>query len=397
MEDGRDRNVDGEAAAYIIYTSGTTGRPKGVVVPHSALINFLYGIYNDFESDFATHDTILGMTNFSFDVSICEIFLSLVFGSTLYLLPQPRLTGPVELARLMVTQSVTFAYIPPALLTEVFRNLVSWPRPVSFNKLLVGVEPIIEDVLENYLLLNPRLKVVNAYGPTETTICATSYRYRSRSVTGRRVPIGKPMGNAVIWILDKSGSPVPVGVPGEIYIAGGGVAKGYLNRPELTAESFVRVADSSWLIAHRKNSRPEALENAPGEPAMSYELTAMSCFYKTGDMAKWLPDGNIEFIGRSDHQVKMRGVRIELGEIEARMTAMPGVGEAVVMAMENEAAGKYLCAWFTTGAAERETAEGETGAPDEQQLQGYLASELPDYMVPAYFVKLDQMPPDTQR
>lgn len=332
--------------AYIIYTSGSTGSPKGVMIEHRQLVNFVYHMYESWNRAFNRDDRCLSLTNITFDVSVCEFFLPLSFGCCIVLLPEEAKSDVMDLASAVLEQRISFAYIPPGLLRELAVELKTRGSRLYLDKMLVGVEPIPGEVLEEYLRLNPGMSIINGYGPTEATICSTSYRYNSHVPAGKTVPIGRPLSNTEIHLLDKDGHPVPVGVPGEIYISGAGVGRGYLNRPGLTSERF-------------------------------------NVFYRTGDLGRWLPDGNIEFIGRVDGQVKIRGHRIESGEIENRLLRHPGVKKAVVTAREKENGDKYLCAYVVPH-------------PDAllelSKLKKYLAGQLPRYMVPTFLVQLKEIP-----
>jgi amino acid adenylation domain-containing protein/non-ribosomal peptide synthase protein (TIGR01720 family) len=338
--------------AYIIYTSGSTGRPKGVMVRHRSLVNFVYTMGRRFGGDFSAADNCLALTSISFDVGAAEVFMPLSFGSTLVLMPDDKIFDVEKLAGIMVDRAVTFTYIPPGLLKEVYKKLVECRDGVKLNRLLVGVEPIPDHVLEDYQRLNPAMRIVNAYGPTEATICATAVRYRSHEPTGAIVPIGAPLDNTRIFIMDKNMNHTPIEVGGELHIAGDCLARGYLNNPALTAEKF-----------------------------MGYRSYRTYILYKTGDLARWLPDGNIEFLGRIDHQVKIRGFRIELGEIESQLMRAASIKEAVVLAGESQSTGQYLCAYIAADEV-----------PDLTGLRDTLSGSLPGYMIPHYFVHVDKIP-----
>ncbi|NIM15003.1 MAG: amino acid adenylation domain-containing protein [Candidatus Aminicenantes bacterium] len=348
---------------YVIYTSGSTGRPNGVLIEHSALINFLYSFCDRFSRVFSPGDRCLSLTNICFDVSVCELFLPLVFGSGLVLMPDEDIYDIEKIENIIVKGCVTFAYLPPTLLEEICAGIGSSGGTVVLNKMLVGVEPIKDYVLESYVRLNPLLEIVNGYGPTEATICAAFYDYRSHEPGGKNVPIGRPLSNTAIIIMHSRGEVVPVGVPGELCISGAGLARGYLNNPELTAEKFLSVSYRS----HR-----------------SYRsYISFKKIYKTGDLARWLWDGNIEFLGRIDHQVKIRGYRIEPGEIEKQLLTHPDIKEAVVVVREHEDGGKdkYLCAYIVS---KRALAASE--------LREYLAKNLPEFMIPFYFIRIAEIP-----
>ncbi|MCP4152475.1 MAG: amino acid adenylation domain-containing protein, partial [bacterium] len=367
--------IRGQAAspAYIIYTSGSTGRPKGVIIRHSSLVNFVNDMKHRFGNNFSKTDKCLSLTSISFDVSIAEIFMPLSFGSTLLLMPNEKIIDVDNLSRILVEKCITFTYIPPALLKAVFEKLATHTAGVKLNKLLVGVESIPDTVLEDYQRLNPAMIIINAYGPTEATICATAGVYYSHEPTGQNVPIGGPMDNTQVYIMGKSHRLKPPGVPGELFIAGRGLALGYLNNPELTVERFTKSG---------------ALPN--------------NHLYRTGDLARWQPDGNIEFLGRIDHQVKIRGFRIECGEIENNLLKHPEIEEAVVLARESNIGDPFLCAYYVAGS----TQHPESGPPgrDEPRVRSstqqpesrppgirpFLSQYLPDYMIPAFFIKLEK-------
>ncbi|HLP59831.1 MAG TPA: amino acid adenylation domain-containing protein, partial [Candidatus Deferrimicrobium sp.] len=367
MEDSPlDLPIKAGNPAYIIYTSGTTGKPKGVMIEHTPVVNFIFSMYTDYEKNFGPADHCLGLTNFCFDVSVCEIFMPLVFGASIVLPAYKKFFDPGLVADVIIKKSITFTYLPPGLLQEIVDclavRLQGLTAGLELNKLLVGVEPIKDEILEAYLRLNPGMKIINGYGPTETTICASAYRYEPGNPEGKRVPIGRPLANMSIVLLDKCDHFVPVGVPGELCIAGTGLARGYLNRPEFTAEKFKR--------AVIKNLSKPTDDPCP----MTNDR-----FYKTGDLARWLPDGNIMFIGRIDHQVKVRGFRIELGEIESLLQKHEAVRAAVVTVNNEDA---YLCAYIIT--SDKDVLDS--------QLKEYLEESLPDYMIPSYFIQLEKLP-----
>ncbi|HLP62179.1 MAG TPA: amino acid adenylation domain-containing protein, partial [Candidatus Deferrimicrobium sp.] len=312
-------NLNSSNLAYLIYTSGSTGRPKGVAVEHFQLVNFIYHMYRRYDTEVGVHDRCLATTNIMFDVSIWEFFLPLTFGAGLVLLAGQNRFDVFTLVESIFREKITLIYLPPALLEGVCEHLKAsiMRGRVSLNKMLVGVEPIRAGVLAAYMKLNPDMKIINGYGPTEATICASSYNYYSHESEGEIVPIGTPLSNNQIVLLDAAGHIMPVGIAGELCISGAGVSRGYLNNPELTAEKYT--------------------------PHPYYHSKRM---YRTGDMAHWLPDGNIRFTGRKDHQVKLRGYRVELGEIENRLLNHTMIKNAVVIAWENENKEKYLCAYI---------------------------------------------------
>ena len=339
--------------AYVIYTSGSTGQPKGVMIEHRSLTNFLCAMYEDFSQDIGITDNVLFSSSISFDVTIFEIFVPLVYGARMTIYQGEKFDVP-KLVQVILEEQVTLAYIPPTLLNEIYDYFVRANQKISLNKLFVGVEPIKTELLAKYdHLFRGNLQILNGYGPTEATVCCTSYRYESnKEITTQNVPIGSPLLNTKIYILDSFHRIQPIGVPGEICISGIGLARGYINRKELTADKFI---DHPF-------ERGEKL-------------------YKTGDIARWLPDGNIEYLGRVDHQVKIRGYRIELGEIEASLLKYETIKTAVVIDQEDEAGEKYLCAYVVT--------EKDIPIPE---VRAYLATKLPHYMIPQQLIPIHNIP-----
>jgi acyl-coenzyme A synthetase/AMP-(fatty) acid ligase len=241
------------------------------------------------------------------------------------------------------------------------------PGTLQLKKLLVGVEPIENSLLLRLTAFVPGLKIINAYGPTETSVIATLYEVRAECPEGTPAPIGTAADNVQIYVLDRHGCPVPVGVAGELYVGGVGVARGYIGNPELTAERFV----------------PNPYGERPGER-----------LYRTGDRVKWLVDGNLQFLGRMDDQVKIRGYRIEPGEIAARLLEHKGIAEAVVMVRDDLAQEKTVVAYYTAAknGATQHAGGLNSGSVGPSQLRAHLVARLPGYMVPAAYVRLDSLP-----
>ncbi|EGO65810.1 non-ribosomal peptide synthetase [Acetonema longum] len=351
LEDGRlyqgeETNLDSvntpEDLAYIIYTSGSTGNPKGVMIAHQGIANLKTFFQQTYQV--GGQDRMLQFASSSFDASVWEMFTSLLAGATLYIVSRDTIHNYGEFTRFIAANGITIALLPPPYLTGIEPGDVP-----GLKRLITGGSAITKGLMEKW---KDRRVYINAYGPTEATVIATTWKYSPEASGYGSVPIGVPISNTQIYILDGNNRLLPVGAAGELCIAGDGLARGYLNRPELTAEKFV----------------PNPF--SPGAK-----------MYKTGDLARWLPDGNIEFLGRIDHQVKIRGFRIELGEIEARLLEHGAVKEAVVIARQDRAGEAYLAAYFTTSRAV------ETG-----ELREALLKELPEYMVPSYFIQLDKMP-----
>ncbi|HEY9830739.1 MAG TPA: amino acid adenylation domain-containing protein [Stenomitos sp.] len=345
--------VAAENLAYVIYTSGSTGKPKGVTINHRNVLALLHG----FEQVATRVEPLIStfVCPYSFDLSVWEIFSNLCFGGTLHILLPEIFANPENFASYLINHHVTTTYIPPALLSDVATELEKQSNSITLNRILVGVEPIKQGILQRFLHMSPAIRIVNGYGPTETTICATFYNFCDVTDEDRRTPIGTAVQNYIVYIFDHHLQPVPIGVPGELYIGGAGLARGYLNRPDLTQEKFI--------------SNP--FSNQPS-----------SRLYKTGDLARYLPDGNIEYLGRIDNQVKIRGFRIELGEIETALALHPAVQETVVVAREDIPGDKRLVAYIVPIQV----------PPTYQELRDFLLQKLPSYMVPNAIVVLSTMP-----
>lgn len=328
--------------AYVIYTSGSTGKPKGVALEHRGLSNLCVAQAHAFQVDPTSQ--VLQFASISFDAAVSETFVTLTQGACLHLMRQEALRSAYEITTLLEKSAINIVTLPPSLLAVLPK------KPLPALKTLVLAGDAWSPELARIWASGRRL--LNAYGPTEGTVCATCFVVEPNIL--HTVPIGKPLANVSTYILDAHLQPTPIGVPGELYIGGVGLARGYLKREDLTAERF---------IPH------------PFHPQGDSRV------YRTGDRARYLADGNIEFLGRVDNQVKLRGYRIELGEIEATLTAHALVEDAVVIVREDHPGEKRLVAYII-GAAELSAAK----------LKEYLKSSLPEYMLPQYFVFLDAMP-----
>ncbi|MBU7314571.1 non-ribosomal peptide synthetase [Paenibacillus oleatilyticus] len=327
--------------AYFIYTSGSTGRPKGVMNEHRNLAAYLYTFIQRFQLDH--RDTVLHLQSVSFDGAVDEMYLALLCGGTVYIANKEEGLDADLLEAVIEQENVTVLFCSSLLLSELNQRL-SPGHPVRL--FYPGGDVVKPSYYSN---LTDRL-VYNMYGPTEATVTTTSFNCLESS--GHNVPIGKPMPNKQVYILGPQGQMQPIGVPGELYVAGVGLARGYLNQPELTTAKFV------------------ANPFIPGER-----------MYRTGDLARWLPDGNVEYLGRMDQQVKIRGYRVELGEIEAQLQLHAGVGEAVVLADQSPDGEKILVAYIVAE-------ERQSGA----YWRHYLAQSLPYFMIPSAIIQLDEMP-----
>ncbi|MEV0188243.1 amino acid adenylation domain-containing protein [Kitasatospora purpeofusca] len=344
--------VGGEDLAYVIYTSGSTGTPKGVMNVHAAIRNRLLWMQDAYRLD--ASDRVLQKTPFSFDVSVWEFFWPLAAGATLVLARPEGHRDTGYLARTIRAEGVTTVHFVPSMLQAFLREPVE--ECGSLRRVVCSGEALPRD-LQDRFLARSSAALYNLYGPTEAAVDVTHWTCGPDDDPRRPVPIGRPIANTRILVLDEALRPVPVGVPGELHIGGRGLARGYLNRPALTAERFVR---------------------DPFDPDPAARL------YRTGDLARFREDGAVEYLGRLDHQVKLRGLRIELGEIEAVLTEHPGVREAVVTARPHRTGDVRLVAHLTT------TDAGAPPGPTE--LGAHLRGRLPGYMVPAVFAVLDALP-----
>jgi len=338
---------------YVIYTSGSTGKPKGAMIEHRNVVSFFTAM------DLAIRDTApgvwLAVTSISFDISVLELFWTLTRGFTVILQADdgPRHTGEeYSIARNIRAHGVTHLQCTPSLVRMLLSDRESVQALGSVQKLFLGGEALAPSLAVQAKQLVPRL--YNMYGPTETTIWSTTHVVEANDDRG--IPIGRPIANTRTYILDRRLRLVPAGAAGELYIAGAGVIRGYLHRPDLTAERFVR------------------------DP---FSIDPAARVYRTGDLVRHLPDSTIEFLGRTDFQVKIRGYRIELGEIEARLERAPGVRQAVVAARENKLGDKRLVAYLVPDS---------TTSTDLSRLRSDLRESLPEYMQPATYVILEAMP-----
>ena len=338
--------------AYILYTSGSTGQPKGVQITHLALLNFLLGMQQ--QPGFAQNETLLAVTTISFDIAGLELYLPLISGGSVVLASREAAMDGFELSRVIEQSQIDVMQATPA----TWRMLMQTGNQLShLKRILCGGEALDHDLANQFTQTGA--EVWNLYGPTETTIWSTSHALRPGQEAQpfyKKVhsPIGRPIRNTQIYILDAALHPVPVGIPGELYIAGAGLARGYRGRSGLTAERFV---------------------------ANPFDSGAR--MYRSGDLARWTEDGELEYLGRIDAQVKIRGFRIELGEIEAALVAIPGIAHCSVQARGEDSA-KQLVAYLI--------AQADQPIPETASLRSALASTLPDYMVPTAFVVLESFP-----
>ena len=335
---------------YVIYTSGSTGKPKGVQVPHGAVVNFLYAMRQT--PGFGADDSILAVTTLSFDIAVLELYLPTIFGGRVVILDSLTSADGTKLANELERNQISIMQATPATWRLMIQS--EWAGKKDL-KVLCGGEPMPQDLVGP--LLDRCDELWNMYGPTETTVWSAAFKITSASAP---ILIGKPVGNTQIYVLDAYGNEVPVGCEGEVFIGGAGVTLGYLNRQDLTDERFV--------------------ENRYRNPFTSYVSDQL---YKTGDLAKYTFDGDIQFLRRNDKQVKVRGFRIELGEIEQTIETHPAVQQNVVIVREDTVGDTRLVAYVIVKPGH---------AFDAGSLRDHLRQSVPYYMVPQHFVELDAMP-----
>jgi amino acid adenylation domain-containing protein len=350
--DSRTIDVSASFPAYIIYTSGTTGRPRGVMVEHRSVTNTL--LCRKAEYSMGTGDTALQLFSYAFDGFVTSFFTPVISGAAVVQPAGEAVTDMARIRDIIVTYKVTHFVCVPSLFMAIAGSL--GPEDLASLK-MVGLagEELIPHVLKIIKEKNESLEIVHEYGVTEAAVMSTLYRHQERIP---RITIGKPAWNTRVYILDEGLRPQPVGAAGELCIAGVGLARGYLNRPELTAEKFYR----------------------PYRSDKSRDSYKRDAFYRSGDLARWLGDGNIQFLGRIDSQVKIRGFRIEPGEIENRLLRHPGVSQAVVACKADESGDKYLCVYI------------KTTLSDVSEVKDYLSRDLPAYMIPSFFVPVKEIP-----
>ncbi|MDV2992197.1 MAG: Linear gramicidin synthase subunit D [Chroococcidiopsis sp. SAG 2025] len=414
-EENPASEVKPENLAYVIYTSGSTGKPKGVAIQHQSLVSFTKSAIVEYEIDQC--DRVLQFASLSFDVAAEEIYPCLSCGGTLVLRTEEMLTIATFVQKCW-DWGLTVLDLPTAYWHQLTTELANanLTLPDSLRLVIFGGERALPDKLSSwYEYVGDRPQLINAYGPTETTveatICKLSHSHARSpqfplTKEAREIPIGRPMPHVQVYVLDRYLQPVPIGIPGELYIGGAGVARGYLNRPELTQERFipnpweksnVKIQNSKFLSPSAPSAPsalfPDSPVRAGFEPrfidvsresfAKPAPTTPDSRLYKTGDLARYLPDGNIEFLGRIDRQVKIRGFRVELGEIEAILAQHPKVREIAVTVWEDHLEDKRLVAYIVPS-------QGQILTTNE--LQSFLKEKLPNYLLPSAFVMLETMP-----
>ncbi len=340
--------------AYVIYTSGSTGLPKGAMNEHRGIVNRLLWMQDAYRID--AGDAVLQKTPFSFDVSVWEFFWPLLTGARLVMARPEGHKDPAYLAALVREQSITTMHFVPSMLHAFLEEGSAAGCAPVLRRVMCSGEALSASAVNRFHQVLPGVELHNLYGPTEAAVDVTAWRCEP-GADRTSVPIGRPVANTRMYVLDPHREPVPRGVAGELYIGGVQVGRGYLNRDELTAERFL----------------PDPFAGEPG-----------ARMYRTGDLGRWRSDGSIEYLGRNDFQVKVRGFRIELGEIEARLLEHAQVGAAVVLARPDRAGDLQIGAYYVPVAG--------YGAVSVEAFRAHLGSRLPDYMIPAWFVRLDALP-----
>jgi amino acid adenylation domain-containing protein len=344
--------VDMNNLAYVIYTSGSTGKPKGAMVEHIGMINHIQAKIHDLQ--LAGDSTVAQNASHTFDISVWQFFAALTAGGKTVIYPYDLILESGRFISRIVEDQVTILEVVPSYLSIMLDAIaMQYPMSLPVKYLLVTGEEVKPHLVKRWFQMFPDIKMVNAYGPTEASDDITHY-IMEKAPDRERIPIGNPLQNLNIYIVDEHMNPCPIGIKGEILVSGIGVGRGYLNDEERTKQVF-------------------------GEDPFAKEKGVR--IYRTGDLGCWLEDGTIEFFGRKDHQVKIRGFRIELGEIENHLTRYAGVKEAVVVDREDKQGSKYLCAYMVT-----------IGNVETKKLKSHLSNRLPQYMVPEFFVKLPEMP-----
>ncbi|MDP1512981.1 amino acid adenylation domain-containing protein, partial [Paenibacillus ottowii] len=337
--------------AYLIYTSGSTGKPKGAMIEHRNIVRLLFNSKMQF--DFNENDVWTMFHSMSFDFSVWEMYGALLYGGRLVVVPKMTARSNVEYLRLLRNEKVTVLNQTPSAFYNIANEEVSYEeKELKIRYVIFGGEALKPALLKEWRKKYPQTRLINMYGITETTVHVTYKEIEEEEIRSNVSSIGRPIPTLTTYVMDKNMKVVPIGVAGELCVGGDGVCRGYLGRPELTKEKFVQ-----------NPYKPEER------------------LYRSGDLVRLLSDGEMEYLGRIDHQVKIRGFRIELGEIEAQLLKHPSIEESLVIAKEDHQGSKYLCAYI---AGENELTISE--------LREHLLKELPEYMVPSYFVQLEKMP-----
>ena len=382
--------VTPENLAYIIYTSGSTGKPKGVMIQHQSLVNFTLAAIVEY--GFTQSDSILQFASISFDTAVEEIYPCLVSGGRLVLRNEQMLIDIPNFLKQCEEWEITVLDLPTAYWHHLTFELTTTKLklPESLRLVIIGGEQALPErvkMWQKYVGDYPQL--FNGYGPTEATVVTTIYKLPKASFSSdstlSRVPIGKLIGNVQVYVLDKYLQLVPIGIQGELYIGGAGLARGYLNRPNLTEEKFISNPFSDFRLGDCSENLEDCERIQFSNPKSKIQNSKLESdrLYKTGDLVRYLPDGNIEFLGRIDHQVKVRGFRIELGEIEVVLTQHSEIREVVVIAQQDVTGNQYLVAYVVPK---------QKSVPNSSELRRFLRDKLPEYMLPKVFVMLEALP-----
>lgn len=348
--------VDPSDLAYVLFTSGSTGKPKGVMIEHRNMLGMIRGVAARVPAPQPGSATT-AVAPFIFDASSWEVWSALAQGSTLHLLDRDMAADGARFAGYLLDRAIAQVFIPPTILTDVIAALEAAERPAPLHYVLTGVEPITQGTFQRLQAVAPVAWLTNGYGPSETTVCCTALTFDDAPEPERRASVGTAWPGYDVHLVDKAMNLVPLGVAGEIVVGGVGVGRGYLHRPDMTEAAFV----------------PNPFDPTPG-----------ARLYRTGDLARRLPDGNLEYIGRRDRQVKLRGIRIEPGEIEALLLTRADLREAVVAVRKDEGRPPYLAAYVVP--------EGPETAPDIATLRADMKARAPAALVPTAFVILDALP-----
>ncbi len=343
--------------AYIIYTSGSTGKPKGVMVEHGNVARL---VKNSNFIHLCAGDRLLLTGSYVFDISTFEIWAPLLNGLSLYLVSQQTILEGEELKRALCRNRINILHLVPQIFTQLALNPGGLEIFADLDYFLIGGDLVRPEYINELRKTYKELKILHMYGPTENTTFSTYFPVDREFKI--RIPIGKPISNSYAYVVGKDNQAQPIGVPGELYVGGDGIARGYLNNPELTSGKFIR-----WSLISIRPTR----------------------FYKTGDITRWLADGNIEFLGRIDHQVKTRGIRIEPGEIEHQLLRHDNIKETIVLAKVKPDGDNYLCAYIVPRPAAEEDG---TKKINVSELREFLSKLIPEYMIPSYFIQLEHIP-----
>ncbi len=415
----KSKIVNPDNLAYVMYTSGSTGKPKGVSITHRNIVRLVCA--NNY-AHFGTDEVILHLAPIAFDAATFEVWGALLHGARLVIFPDQPLALD-DLGRTLLRTGVTTLWLTAGLFQQIVEHQLDALRHV--RQLLAGGDVLSSSHVRRLLQALPGCRVINGYGPTENTTFTCCYRVPGANAVAQLLPIGRPINNTQVYVLDRALQPLPIGIPGELYIGGDGLARNYLARPALTAERFVPnpfvgVSGIGYQVSEDKTPdtrhptpdtragiRDQGSDQTAPAPDTRYP-TPDTRLYATGDEVRYRPDGSIEFLGRLDQQVKLRGFRIELGEIEAALIQHPAVRESVVLAREDVTGQRRLVAYVVPAATDRTdriypvpTTDDLALSPSSivhrpssivQKLRAFLHDRLPDYMIPAAFVLLDELP-----